>query len=142
MLDTERVAAEIETAERWIDRVEAFCPDSLEAYREEAMARAATERALHLAIDALADAASLFVSGLRLGMPDPEYTTIERLEGRVLTREEASRLEELQSLAADLLHHSEELDDERVYQRAEGFPEQARQLTGAFREALEQQAAR
>lgn len=142
MLDTERVNAEIETAERWIDRVEAFCPPSLEAYREDARARAATERALHVAIDALADAASLFVSSLRLGMPDPEYTTIERLEGRILTAEEASRLEELQNLASDLLHHPDELDHERVHERAKRFPEEARRLTGAFREALEEQAAR
>lgn len=142
MLDTDRVWAEIETAERWIDRVEAFCPPSFEACRGDARARAATERALHRAIDALADAASLFVSSLRLGMPDPDYTTTERLEGRVLTTEEASELEELQYLVSDLVHHPDDLDDERVHERANRFPDEARRLADAFREALEEQAAR
>lgn len=138
MLDRDRILEKIDLAERWAGRVEDYRPSTPGAYREEDVARAATERALQVSIDALVDAASLFVSGLKLGLPDSESSIVDELEGEVLSEEEAALLDDLRGFRNVLVHQYGDLDDERVFELAGRFPEEdARRLTAVYRESLE-----
>lgn len=142
MLDRDRILEKIDLAERWTDRVEEYRPSTPDAYLEEDVARAATERALQVSIEALVDAASLFVSGLKLGLPDSESSMVDELVGEVLSKEQASLLEDLRGFRNVLVHQYGDLDDERVFELAGRFPQDARRLTEAYREGLEEHEAR
>lgn len=138
MLDHDRILEKIDLAERWAQRVEEYRPSTRDAYREEDIARAATERALQVSIEALVDGAALFVSGLKLGLPDSESSMVDELAGEVLSEKDASLLDDLRGFRNVLVHQYGDLDDERVFELAGRFPEDARTLTAAYREGLEQ----
>jgi uncharacterized protein YutE (UPF0331/DUF86 family) len=140
MVDRERILEKIDLAERWAERVETYRPATLESYLEEDIPRAATERALQVTIEALVDAASRFVSGLRLGLPDSEATMIDTLEDEVLSAEEAALLDDLRGFRNVLVHQYGDLDDERVFELAVELPGDARSLTEAYRAALDRKA--
>jgi uncharacterized protein YutE (UPF0331/DUF86 family) len=140
MVDRERILEKIDLAERWAERVETYRPATLESYLDEDIPRAATERALQVTIEALVDAASLFVSGLRLGIPASEATMIDTLEDEVLSAEEAALLDDLRGFRNVLVHQYGDLEDERVFELAVKLPGDARTLTEAYRAALDRKA--
>lgn len=141
MLDRDRILEKIDLAERWAQRVEAYRAPTLDDYLEEDIARAATERALQVSIEALVDAGLLFVSGLKLGLPDSESSIIDELEDEVLDEEEASLLDDVRGFRNVLVRQYGDLDDERVFELAGRFPTDARRLTDAYRRGLEDHAA-
>ena len=116
MLDRERILAKIDTLDGYLRELHTIAPASFEEYTT-IEKRRACERLLQVSIECVIDICSLFVTGLRLGLPAVEEDLFEKLAqaGMIshLLRETLRRMKGFRNI---LVHDYGEVDDRIVYE--------------------------
>jgi uncharacterized protein YutE (UPF0331/DUF86 family) len=116
VLDRERILAKLDEVDGYLAELRQVVPGSFAEYEESVAQRRATERLLQIAIESVLDICSLFVSGLRLGLPAEEDDLIEKLERAALVSSNlAALLRSMRGFRNLLVHEYGRVDDAIVY---------------------------
>lgn len=116
MVDRERVLAKMDDLDRYLGELRQVIPASFEAYQA-VVVRRACERIIQIAVEAVLDICSLFVAGLRLGLPGDEEDLLEKLGAAgVLRRETADIVKRMRGLRNILVHEYGRVNDRIVYE--------------------------
>lgn len=91
-MDKARVLSKLDEIDGYLGELDAVIPETLEEYEGGIAVRRASERIIQIAIEAVIDVCSLLVKDLKLGVPKDEEDFIEKLSGKVLTKETAEKL--------------------------------------------------
>jgi uncharacterized protein YutE (UPF0331/DUF86 family) len=118
VLDRERILAKLDDLDGYVRDLRSIAPQSFAEYRQIEKKRAC-ERLLQIAVECVIDVCTLFVSGLRLGLPAEEDDLFEKLEqASILSPQMKERLKEMKGFRNILVHEYGHVDDEIVYQAA------------------------
>lgn len=99
-----------------MQELQAIAPQSFAEYQKLEKKRAC-ERLLQIAVECVIDICSLFVSGLRLGLPAEEDDLFEKLEqAGILSPRMKETVKEMKGFRNILVHEYGRVDDEIVYQ--------------------------
>lgn len=115
-MDKGRVLAKLDEIDGYLGELESIMPETLEEYEKSIASKRASERLLHIAIEAVIDACAILVRELKLGVPKEEEDFFEKLSGRVITKETCAKLKEMKRFRNILVHRYVEIDDARVYE--------------------------
>ena len=114
-MDRERILVKLDELEGYIKELKAITPDDFESYERDRIVKRASERLLHISIEAAIDVCSILVRELRLGVPAGEGDFFDKLSARVITKETASRLKEMKNFRNVIVHRYGGVDDREVY---------------------------
>lgn len=116
MLDRERTLTKLDELDGYVQELQAIAPQSFAEYQKIEKKRAC-ERLLQIAVECVIDICSLFVSGLRLGLPAEEDDLFEKLEqAGILSPRMKETVKEMKGFRNILVHEYGRVDDEIVYQ--------------------------
>lgn len=116
MLDRERILAKLDELEGYLKELRQIAPASFAEYQK-VEKRRACERLLQIAIESVIDVCSLFVTGLRLGLPGEENDLFEKLEGAgLISGPMKQRLREMKGFRNLLVHEYGRVDDRIAYE--------------------------
>ena len=116
MLDRERILTRIDALDGYQRELEQIVPASFEDYQRVEVKRAC-ERLLQISIESAIDVCSLFVSGLRLGLPAEEADLFAKLQqAGVISAAMATTLGRMKGLRNILVLEYGRIDDRLVYQ--------------------------
>ena len=136
MVDRERVLAKLDELAGYLRELAEVVPHDIAAYRDTATRRAC-ERILQIAIEAVIDICSLFVVGLRLGVPAEENDLFEKLAtAGVLSPDMVERLRLMKGFRNLIVHDYGRVDDERVFELATAHVGDFDAFAEEIREAL------
>ncbi|HBR10061.1 DUF86 domain-containing protein [Candidatus Bipolaricaulota bacterium] len=115
-LDRDRVLAKIDDLDVYLNELKGIAPQSFEEYQEVEKKRAC-ERLLQVSIETVIDICSLFVSGLRLGLPAEEEDLFKKLvDIHIISEEMGEKLREMRGFRNILVHEYAHVDDRLVYE--------------------------
>jgi len=115
VLDKERILAKIDETDSYLNELEAISPEDYEEYLNIEKKRAC-ERLLQISIECVIDICSLFVAGLRLGLPAEEDDLFEKLrDADLITERMKEKLKRMKSFRNILVHRYGHVDDALVY---------------------------
>jgi uncharacterized protein YutE (UPF0331/DUF86 family)/predicted nucleotidyltransferase len=80
VLDRERVLAKLDELDGYVVELNQVVPEPFEEYKKSVADRRACERLLQISAECILDVCSLFVSGLRLGLPAEDNDLVDKLE--------------------------------------------------------------
>jgi uncharacterized protein YutE (UPF0331/DUF86 family) len=104
VVDRDRLLAKLDELDGYLGDLRSIAPRALDEYRKVEKKRAC-ERLIQVAIEALIDACSLLVTGLRLGLPGDEDDLFDKLSrGGVLSPTTAQTLKRMKGLRNLLVH--------------------------------------
>lgn len=116
MLDRERILAKLDALDGYLRELEQVIPSTFEDYQRIETKRAC-ERLLQISIESAIDICSLFVSGLRLGLPAEEAELFEKLrQAGMISADMAATLGRMKGLRNILVHEYGRINDHIVYQ--------------------------
>ncbi|MBF0217673.1 MAG: DUF86 domain-containing protein [Candidatus Omnitrophica bacterium] len=116
MLDRERALSKIDELDGYLGEIEEIMPLSLVEYKRTEKKRSC-ERLIQLSIECLMDVCRIFVSGLRLGLPNDATDVFDKLKDKgILTGEMNILLKEMRGFRNILVHEYASVDDELVYE--------------------------
>ena len=138
MLDRDRVLAKLDELDGYLRELNQVVPQTLGEYKESVASRRACERLLQISVECVFDVCSLFVSGLRLGLPAEEEDLVEKLErAGVLSTDLAGLLRSMRGFRNLLVHEYGRVDDSIVYSiatnRLQDFDAFKREILQALR---------
>jgi len=115
-VDRERILAKIDELDSYLKELKGIAPKSFEEYQQVEKKRAC-ERLLQVSIETVIDICSLFVSGLRLGLPAEEADLFNKVvEANILPKQMREKLREMKGIRNILVHEYAHVDDRLVYQ--------------------------
>lgn len=115
MVDRERVLAKLDELEGYLKELASIAPKSFKEYQQVEKKRTC-ERLLQISVEAVIDICSLFVVGLRLGLPSEEADLFEKLEKeKLLSKSMAKKLKSMKGFRNILVHEYGKIDDDIVY---------------------------
>lgn len=115
-VDRERILAKIDELDSYLKELKGIAPKSFEEYQQVEKKRAC-ERLLQVSIETVIDICSLFVSGLRLGLPAEEADLFNKVvEANILPKQMREKLREMKGFRNILVHEYAHVDDRLVYQ--------------------------
>lgn len=103
MLDKTRMLAKIDELEGYLKELKEIIPKDYDSYLASIEKRRACERLLQISVECVIDICSLFVSGLRLGLPSDESDIFERLFKNRIISEEMGKMGVMGAKKADAL---------------------------------------
>lgn len=115
-MDKARILGKLDEIDRYLGELDGLIPETLDDYRESVAIKRASERLLHIAIEATIDTCAILVKELKLGVPKEEEDFFEKLSGNVLTEETVGRLKEMKRFRNVLVHRYVDVDDAKVYE--------------------------
>lgn len=116
MLDRERILAELDELEGYLQELDQIRPASFEEYRQIEKKRAC-ERLLQISIEAVIDVCNLLVAGLRLGLPAEEDDLFEKLvQASLISPEMGHKLRMMKGFHNILVHEYGRVDDRIAYE--------------------------
>lgn len=115
-LDRDRVLAKIDDLDVYLNELKGIAPQSFEEYQKVEKKRAC-ERLLQVSIETAIDICSLFVSGLRLGLPAEEEDLFKKLvDIHIISEEMGEKLREIRGFRNILVYEYAHVDDRLVYE--------------------------
>lgn len=118
MVDRDRVLAKLDELDGYLKELAGVAPKSFAEYRRVEKKRSC-ERLLQVAIECVIDVCSLFVRGLRLGVPGEEDDLFEKLAGvEIFSKPLMDTLKRMKGFRNILVHEYGAVDDEIVYEMA------------------------
>lgn len=115
-MDRERILSKIDELDSYLKELRGIAPQSFEEYQQVEKKRAC-ERLLQVSIETVIDICSLFVSGLRLGLPSEEDDLFNKVvEANILPKQMREKLREMKGFRNILVHEYAHVDDRLVYQ--------------------------
>ena len=115
-VDRERILAKIDGLDSYLKELKGIAPKSFEEYQQVEKKRAC-ERLLQVSIETVIDICSLFVSGLRLGLPAEEADLFNKVvEANILPKQMREKLREMKGFRNILVHEYAHVDDRLVNQ--------------------------
>lgn len=133
-MDKNRILSKLDEIDRYLAELDNIVPETLGEYEESVAAKRASERILHIAIEAVIDVCAMLVKELKLGVPREEEDFFEKLTGKVITKATAAKLKEMKRFRNVLVHRYVEIDDAKVYgileTRLQDFEEFKNEIVG------------
>lgn len=114
-MDKSRILAKLDEIDGYLAELESIIPETLEEYEESIAAKRASERLLHIAIEAVIDACAILVKELKLGVPREEEDFFEKLTGKAITKETSAKLKDMKRFRNVLVHRYVDIDESKVY---------------------------
>ncbi len=138
MLDRERILSKIDSLEGYLRELQAIVPGSYSEYLSSSEKRRACERLLQISVECVLDICSLFVAGLRLGLPAEESDLIELLcNNKVLSADTAAIVRSMKGFRNILVHDYAGTDTAIIHQiateRLMDFERFIKEVLGALR---------
>lgn len=119
MLDRERILAKVDELHGYVRELRQVTPDTFAEYMQSVEKRRACERLLQISIEGIIDICSLFVAGLRLGLPAEEDDLFEKLErATLLPTDVVDTMRSMKGFRNILVHEYGGLDNAIVYKMA------------------------
>ncbi|MFZ5998592.1 MAG: type VII toxin-antitoxin system HepT family RNase toxin [Nitrospirota bacterium] len=119
MLDRERVLAKIDELEGYLKELKAIVPTDYNEYLSSVEKRRACERLLQISVECVIDISSLFVAGLRLGLPSEEADLFERLaQNGIISAVMKETLRSMKGFRNILVHDYAGIDNAIAYEIA------------------------
>jgi uncharacterized protein YutE (UPF0331/DUF86 family) len=116
MLDRERILAKIDALDGYLRELHTIAPANFEEYTT-IEKRRACERLLQVSIECVIDICSLFVIGLRLGLPAEEDDLFEKLtQAGIIPQSMREILRRMKGFRNILVHEYGRIDDRIVYE--------------------------
>ncbi len=114
-MDKDRILAKIDELDGYLKELEQIVPASFEEYKKIEKKRG-SERVLQLCVECALDICSLFVSGLRLGLPTEENDLFNKMKKRGLISDDMPfLLKKMRGVRNILIHEYAIIDDKIVY---------------------------
>ncbi|MAH47984.1 hypothetical protein CMI37_19335 [Candidatus Pacearchaeota archaeon] len=111
-----RVGDKTKEIDSYLEELESFLPESLEAYKKQLDKKAACERYFEKIVEAVVDLAFLIIKKKKLKSPDNDKHAFEILENsNLLSHELSERLQDAKSMRNIIAHEYGEIDDEKVF---------------------------
>lgn len=115
MLDKDRILAKIDEFDGYLKELDQVVPANFEEYKRIEKKRSC-ERLLQLCIECLLDISSMFVSGLRLGLPSEENDLFNKMKKKGLISEDIARLlKQMRGVRNILIHEYAIIDNKIIY---------------------------
>jgi uncharacterized protein YutE (UPF0331/DUF86 family) len=119
VLDRDRILAKLDELDGYLGELSQVIPSSFGEYRDSVAARRACERLLQISVECALDICSLFVSGLRLGLPADEEDLIQKLErAGLISSALGALLNSMKGFRNVIVHEYGHVDDSIVYEIA------------------------
>lgn len=119
MLDRDRILSKIDELYGYLKELKEIAAVDYNEYLLSIEKRRACERLLQISVECVIDICSLFVSGLRLGIPAEESDIFERLfKNRIISAELKDVLKTMKGFRNILVHDYAGIDNTIVYEIA------------------------
>lgn len=121
MLDRERILIKIDELEGYIKEQRGILHEGYDYndYIASIEKRRACERLLQISVECVIDICSLFISGLRLGLPSEESDVFDRLlKSKIVSEEMSEILKSMKGFRNILVHDYAGIDNAIVYEMA------------------------
>ena len=116
MLDRERVLMKIDEMRSYLQDLKQIMPLTFDEYQQ-ILVKRSCERLLQLSIECVIDICKIFVSTMKLGIPQEENDLFVKLfNNRIINEDTLNLLKEMRGFRNILIHEYAHIDDELVFE--------------------------